>query len=288
MKKREIVFCAITLSAIFFMALVLCVSAVRGHEKSSTNQAVATEISPATITATGLLIRQEQVLQSEGAYVDVLVSEGEKLAVGGVVARQYGTAEAMTADDGIQYRAASEAEAVTAAVAEGRYSAAADFAEKTEELWQRETTAPEERAVDTGRDITVGESGWFSFVTDGAEQLSPEAARTMTKEELLRQMERTPKTTEGVFGKLVTDGRWIFSAVLPAETVALFAEGDVVRVSLADRPDTEMTVLFIGSEEDGECVIGFEGKSEVEKVLGIRTAQAVIQVPKQEITETEK
>ena len=294
MKKGEILFRAVTLLMISSLAFVFCVSAICGHAGEAAGENRATEATGKTITVTGLLVRQERLLRCGGEYVDVLASEGERLAVGDTVARQYGTREAMAASSAARVTAASGAEKVASAAARGDYSAAADIAGNVEEVWQSEAFAPdtvsEGTPVDEGRDLLVEDSGWFSYVTDGAESLTPETLKAMTCGELEQQLERTPKTAEGVFGKLVTDGVWYFAAVIPAETAAELAEGTSVSVSPAGMPAMEMTVFFVGAEEDGSRVVGFMADRGVEKVLTTRTAQAVIQLPAEaeEITESEE
>lgn len=205
-------------------------------------------------TASGIVVRSESVLTSSQPYIDISVQEGAKVAAGGTVATamsgQAGLERAariheleleiarvsasvegissagdLTARDA-QLRAAvlelagcvarREIDALDAAAMnlrcltfDERESGREELAAMRAELASLRGSSSEDTSF-----LTADFSGVFSSAVDGYEHLSPGNLRGLTPQGVAELTGSRGEAPEGAYGKLITDYRWYFAAVM--------------------------------------------------------------------------
>lgn len=256
---------------IIALVLFLAVAAYAGvyaygalTDQTVTATAAVTSVT-AEGTASGIVVRSETVLQSAEPYIDITVPEGEKVAVGGVVAT------AMSSQTGLErasrmHELELEIARVSAAV-EG-ISSAQDLTardallrsavlELSGRVARRELDGLDAAALnlrcltfdesETSREqldalrselsslrgssssdtsfLTAEVSGVFSAAVDGYEHLSPRDLEDLTPQGVMDLAQSRGEVPEGAYGKLVTDYAWYFAAVMPDADAANLTVG---------------------------------------------------------------
>ena len=177
------------------------------------------------------------------------------------------------------------------------YSENEDFSGRIEGL-QSQLKELKAQAAGSVQTITAPVSGLYSAVVDGYENvLTPENLTDMTPSQL--SAVRADSTVSSGVGKLILGDSWYYAAAvsvgdakeLKKESDALQKAGKALTLRFAKNVerDLSVTVSHIGAEENGRCVVVFEGKSYLPQLTLLRqqSAQVVwdsvegIRVPKE-------
>ena len=259
-----------------------------------------------TISAQGYIVRTEMVLVGSGSAVLPVVSEGEKVAVGQPVAVEYTGHEAL--ETASELRALSLQIAQLEAIGRGNSEAAgfesvlalsealrrSDFGKLDELLLNVEAnvlsahaTAPElpelkarleslESRTSGVRTIYAPVSGTFSQVIDGYEHIAPSALAGISPTDF-SELFSTRYIVSGA-GKLVTEFKWYFAAVMSAEDATRLTLGQQkpIQFSGAYSTDADMLVESVGKKEDGACVVLFSSDRGIFEVASLRQMSAEI------------
>ena len=154
------------------------------------------------------------------------------------------------------------------------------------------------QAAGSVRTVTAPVSGLYSAVVDGYETvLTPESLSDMTPSQL--SAVRADSTVSSGVGKLILGDSWYYAASMSAADAeelqeasdALKKDGKslTLRFAKSVERDLPVTVSRIGPEENGRCVVVFEGKTYLSRLTLLRqqSAQVVwdstegIRVPKE-------
>ena len=177
------------------------------------------------------------------------------------------------------------------------YSENEDFSGRIEKL-QSQLKELKAQAAGSVQTITAPVSGLYSAVVDGYENvLTPENLTDMTPSQL--SAVRADSTVSSGVGKLILGDSWYYAAAVSVgDAKELKEESDVLqkagkaltlRFAKNVERDLPVTVSHIGAEENGRCVVVFEGKSYLPQLTLLRqqSAQVVwdsvegIRVPKE-------
>ena len=148
------------------------------------------------------------------------------------------------------------------------------------------------------RTVTAPVSGLYSAVVDGYETvLTPESLSDMTPSQL--SAVRADSTVSSGVGKLILGDSWYYAASMSAADAEELQEASdalkkagkslTLRFAKSVERDLPVTVSRIGPEENGRCVVVFEGKTYLSRLTLLRqqSAQVVwdstegIRVPKE-------
>ena len=154
------------------------------------------------------------------------------------------------------------------------------------------------QAAGSVRTITAPVSGLYSAVVDGYETvLTPESLTDMTPSQL--SAVRADSTVSSSVGKLILGDSWYYAASMSATDAEELQEASdalkktgkslTLRFAKSVERDLPVTVSHIGPEENGRCVVVFEGKTYLSRLTLLRqqSAQVVwdstegIRVPKE-------
>lgn len=154
------------------------------------------------------------------------------------------------------------------------------------------------QAAGSVRTVTVPVSGLYSAVVDGYETvLTPESLSDMTPSQL--SAVRADSTVSSGVGKLILGDSWYYAASMSAADAEELQEASdalkkagkslTLRFAKSVERDLPVTVSRIGPEENGRCVVVFEGKTYLSRLTLLRqqSAQVVwdstegIRVPKE-------
>ena len=154
------------------------------------------------------------------------------------------------------------------------------------------------QAAGSVRTVTAPVSGLYSAVVDGYETvLTPESLSDMTPSQL--SAVRADSTVSSGVGKLILGDSWYYAASMSAADAEELQEASdalkkagkrvTLRVATSVERDLPVTGSRIGPEENGRCVVVFEGKTYLSRLTLLRqqSAQVVwdstegIRVPKE-------
>ena len=154
------------------------------------------------------------------------------------------------------------------------------------------------QAAGSVRTVTAPVSGLYSAVVDGYETvLTPESLSDMTPSQL--SAVRADSTVSSGVGKLILGDSWYYAASMSAADAEELQEASdalkkagkslTLRFAKSVERDLPVTVSRIGPEENGRCVVVFEGKTYLSQLTLLRqqSAQVVwdstegIRVPKE-------
>ena len=154
------------------------------------------------------------------------------------------------------------------------------------------------QAAGSVRNVTAPVSGLYSAVVDGYETvLTPESLSDMTPSQL--SAVRADSTVSSGVGKLILGDSWYYAASMSAADAEELQEASdalkkagkslTLRFAKSVERDLPVTVSRIGPEENGRCVVVFEGKTYLSRLTLLRqqSAQVVwdstegIRVPKE-------
>ena len=189
-----------------------------------------------TAEAEGVVLREEQRLSSDDAYLLVTARDGERLAARGRIAIECLTAENYAAAlgrpaDGAALSSAGEA---VIALAEAVYGPAGSVDAALGALEARLSggeSAGQEPAEPPGNVIAAAEPGLFTLYADGLSGLAAEDCGTPRELSALLASP-VPAAPEGAFGTLVTGVRWRFAALIDEEAASTLSAGDRAELTL--------------------------------------------------------
>ena len=303
---------------LLFLAMLCYIGfAVARRVTRSTQTALAAETT-LTLSAdmTGLVIRSEQPVVSDRAYIDVTAVDGQRLAAGEAIATVYGTPQAL--DRAVELRELSqeidqlEAQEqersqpepgaiytaigrLAASVQGGDMTAAVLEAEAVEELMlpAGETEAGGdylralknrrnsllEAAVRDSEAIAAPYAGLFTRVTDGFETLTPADALALEPDTLRAYMNETRSGAKNALGKLVDGFTWYYAALMDEADAARLTVGDELALRFARYcPGTlRARVVQISGVQDGQCAAVFSLDEGMAELLTARRAAASLE-----------
>ena len=177
------------------------------------------------------------------------------------------------------------------------YSENEDLSGQIEAL-QAQIKELKSKAAGSVRTVTAPVSGLYSAVVDGYETvLTPESLSDMTPSQL--SAVRADSTVSSGVGKLILGDSWYYAASMSAADAEELQEASdalkkagkslTLRFAKSVERDLPVTVSRIGPEENGRCVVVFEGKTYLSRLTLLRqqSAQVVwdstegIRVPKE-------
>ena len=261
-----------------------------------------------TIPVQGYIVRTETVLIDAGNIVLPIVGEGEKVALGQAVAVEYTGGEAL--------EAASEIHALRLMIAQQEAPASTAVAETTrrecvmnlsravqrgelgmldelalsiennvfiESVAQRvDLAAMKARLAELesrsygARTVYAPVSGTFSQVIDGFEHIGPDALIDIIPEGL-PELFSNPSRVSGA-GKLVTEFKWYYIAVMEAADAARLSDGRRVAMQFSGAHVAlmEMDVERVGRQYDDECAVLFSSTRNIHDFAPLRQLRADI------------
>ncbi len=263
-----------------------------------------------TAAMSGVLIRDEELVRSSREYIDITAADAQRIAAGGSVATAYASASALNramelgelkaeldaarqADDrsddgrGAVYDALAKLSRAgqTGSLA-GLDLAAEDVAarvlsdggEESPEVDVRALQSEYQRLLESAgqgsETITSERAGLYGRLADGFEDLTPEAARSLTPSALRALMQEQRSAPADSVGKLVYGMSWTYAALMDAADAARLTEGTEETLSFTRycaRP-LSATVEQIGAVSDGECVVLFSLDEGMAEMLSVRKA----------------
>ena len=165
---------------------------------------------------------------------------------------------------------------------------------------QQELKAMKAQSAKSTRRITAPESGLYSAVVDGYEDLlKPDTITTMSPSQLAA-LRPDPNAASQV-GKLILGDAWYFAAPMTAENAAALQEkvedGDRLYLRFEKNIEQKLpvTLTSVGAEENGRCLVIFRGRTHLAQLTLLRqqSARVVssslsgIRVPKEALHATE-
>lgn len=134
-----------------------------------------------------------------------------------------------------------------------------DLAARLRELEGQYTALKQQTTLATTR-VTAGQAGTFSALVDGYETvLTPDSVFKLTPESLKELLSGGGSTGGEGIGKLITEHRWYFACVLPAETAERLKEGRsaLLRFTGEFSQEVEMRVEQLGPKAGDETMAVF-------------------------------
>jgi len=255
-----------------------------------------------TLDSQGYIVRTETVLSEAGINAHPIVSEGERVAAGQVVAVEYFSREALATADEIRtlrlqiaqaeaQRNLGDIEGFGAIMDLSRAVNLRDFDRLDEisltveaNIFMRDVDISQihrrleflESQQLNARDITSPYSGTFSQVVDGFEHINPDMLSNLVPSEL-QSFFQSPTPSAGS-GKVVTAFKWYYAAVMSNTDSAFLSIGDrrIVRFYGNFNAEIEMVVESLGRREDGYTVVLFSTDRGVHEITSLRSIRANI------------
>ena len=265
----------------------------------------------------GWIVRSEELLTGDVSRTAVSVSEGEKLAKGGTYARRFSSQESMETmeevhalevkidwlstlaeeGDGAADRMSRES---VAALSYGiDHSGGIELAELIDDVKVKvfgsedfthesivnrlNETRDELDRVNSTLNITMDQlktdkPGIFSSYTDGFENVSPADIGGISPEKLSDLFDTAETVDDNVIGKLVTDIRWRYAAIMTEKDAAKLREGTSYSLEFTDTYDDTvvMEAEMICPAEGGKAVVIFVTDRNLKETLGVRELTADI------------
>ena len=259
-----------------------------------------------TFPANGYIVRTETVLSDSVESALPVVSEGERVASGQAVAVEYMSHEALeiaseiralrlkiaqlgTSGGGSEIARLNSVLDMSRAVQSGDLSRLDELSLNIGTLIFENDSGSEaglpalkmrleslERRLEGVRMIYAPVSGAFSLVVDGYEHIDPGAVSEISPTGLA-ELFSVSASTYGL-GKLVTEFKWYFAAIMDAEEAARLKAGQrmLVQFSGAYNAAAEMVIEKINKPEDGESVVLFSTDRSIHEVTPFRHLSAEI------------
>ena len=259
-----------------------------------------------TFPARGYIVRSETVISDLGPLVLPIVGEGEKVASGQTVAVEYMSVGALDAAREIRelrsmiarLEASYDGAGVEAVGLESVLNLSkavwgGDLSRLDELSLIIETTIfTESSALLSGlpdmkarlesleardsvaRTIDTPVSGTFSHFLDGFEHVGPDALDGLTPDGL-SELFYAPSRVSG-FGKMITEFKWFYAAVMDAADVLRFSEGGQITLRFSDDYNASMDMVIerVGRPEGGECVVVFSSYRSIHELAPYRALSA--------------
>ena len=141
------------------------------------------------------------------------------------------------------------------------------------------------QSAGTVRRLTAPQSGLYSAVVDGYEQiLTPESAAEMTPSQFFAV--QTDASVSSHVGKLILGDSWYYAAVLPTEQAEALAEEMAkngsgamkLRFTKNIERDLNVSLESVGEDENGKCVVVFRGDTYLPQLTLLRKQSAQLVV----------
>jgi len=251
-------------------------------------------------------VRTESVLADSGVAVLPIVGEGEKVSAGQAIAVEYMNLTALeTASEirtlrlqlaqleshqGLSDAAGFEAVLGLSSIVHGKdlsrldelmlnvetYIFTGGFASSADISTLRDRLEELERRSEGTRIINAQVSGTFSYSVDGFEHIGPDVLRNIVPNDLSAHF-KTPYGISGT-GKLVTEFKWYYAAIMDQEDAARLSAGQRIAVQFfgAYHAEVDMLVESIGKRESGMCVVLFSCDRGIHEVSPLRFLRADI------------
>ncbi|MGM9594039.1 MAG: HlyD family efflux transporter periplasmic adaptor subunit [Candidatus Onthomonas sp.] len=275
--------------------------------------------SQSTLPAEGYLVREETVLSDGGSLEEIVVAEGENVAMGDVVARVYRSENALeqhrrlealeTELERLEYirsRGTEESDAMRlngeiveamtdlkANAARQEFSNLGDKVENLQDLiFRRDFTYSTSSALSDQIDAVEAQiddlrsatesavstvyapvAGIFSGLVDGYESCLTIDALTDLTPSVLRELAGNRANVSGQeLGKVITNFRWYYVAVMSQNVTKHLSSGDTATVNFEGSTGAQkMTVQSISSaDEDGKVVVVFTSNRNISSTTLLR------------------
>ena len=261
-----------------------------------------------TFRAQGYIVRTETALPGAGSTASPIVGEGEKVASGQAVAVEYTSNEALETASEIRAlrlmlaqlessggAGAAEAAALnsvmelSSAVHRGDLSKLDELSLKVEsyifagglassaDLPTLKARLETLESRNAGlRTIYAPVSGTFSHVVDGFELVAPSMLSDIMPDALPGLFSK-PAGVSGA-GKLVTEFKWYFAAIMDAAEAMRLPEGQRITVQFSGTYNAAMEMLVerVGRRESGRCVVLFSSDRSVHEIAPLRSMRAEV------------
>ena len=238
-----------------------------------------------TVDISGYVVRQEQVLTGDtGGLMRLRKNEGERVGTGGAVA----------ARSLLDYRTVVAAGRLDAAESRGQelrslvlkrdytYSGTEDLSGQLQELKNQLKTL-RSQAANSVKTIRSPRSGLFSAVVDGYESvLTPDSLSALTPSALNKL---SPAEIPANTGKLILGDNWYYVGVVSAQEAQTLqtrqnrlGTGESLSLRFTKNVDRDLsvTLLSVGAEENGRCVVTFQGNTYLQELTLLRRQSAEI------------
>jgi len=254
-----------------------------------------------TISTYGYIIRSETVLTEAGAAILPTVGDGEKVASGQAVAVEYMSREALemaselralklriaqlesSDDNELEAARQKSVTELSKAVQSGDLSTLDELSLKIETYFftggsssvvdlpvlQSQLDILEDRIVGV-RTIYAPVSGTFSQVVDGYEYIEPAALKDLTPTKL-SELFSSPSGEHGL-GKLVTEFKWYFAAIIDSDDAARLSAGRRIPVQFSGAYNelVDMKIESVGKHEDDLCAVLFSSDRSIHDIAPVR------------------
>ena len=126
--------------------------------------------------------------------------------------------------------------------------------------------------------LTAEVSGIFSTLVDGYESLSPDELDDLSPGRLAALMDRSAAIPAGAYGKIVSDFRWYFAAVMDADDAARLTVGRLATLNFGRYygADIDAKVLSVSAAENGTCAVLFSCSTALADTLAMRQVSASV------------
>lgn len=126
--------------------------------------------------------------------------------------------------------------------------------------------------------LTAPVSGVFSAAVDGYEALSPEDLADLTPSAVQEMIDGGAAETPGAYGKLVSDYRWYFAAVMSAADAANLTAGRRAALNFGRfySADISARVVSVSDPENGNVAVVFRCDTALADTLSMRAASAEV------------
>ena len=269
-----------------------------------------------TVDISGYVVRQEQVLTGDaGGLMRLRKNEGERVGTGGAVATVYADQASLDRQNEIetlnnrieQLEYAQESmlgaevtlkldsqiarslldyrTVVAASLVLKRdytYSGTEDLSGQLQELKNQLKTL-RSQAANSVKTIRSPRSGLFSAVVDGYESvLTPDSLSALTPSALNKL---SPAEIPANTGKLILGDNWYYVGVVSAQEAQTLqtrqnrlGTGESLSLRFTKNVDRDLsvTLLSVGAEENGRCVVTFQGNTYLQELTLLRRQSAEI------------
>lgn len=284
--------------------------------------AVTAEAVSATVSiggiASGIIVREESVLESGEQYIDIIAAEGEKIGVGQAVAL------AMSSETGLQRAnrtrelrleieraenalrtsanqddlirrsellrsavlnlsasaARHELSSLDKCIADMRALAfrneASPYTQAELDALKLELASLESSKSADSVTVLSEKSGIFSRNVDGYEHLSLISLAGLSPTSLQRLIDSQREVSEQTFGKLVTNHKWYFAAVMNTADIRGLHVGQAAQLDFGRYYGSTVasTISYISPTVSGEVAVIFECTTALGELLSLREASA--------------
>jgi len=300
--KRSDFFIRLT-TGVFFLA-VLCYIGVTLYNtfvRTYVTMVVTSYSIDETLPVQGFIVRTETVLDDVGLAVLPIVGEGEKIAAGQEIAIEYMSREALemaselralklriaqlesSDDNELEAARQKSVTELSKAVQSGDLSNLDELSLKIETYFftggsssvvdlpvlQSQLDILEDRIVGV-RTIYAPVSGTFSQVVDGYEYIEPAALKDLTPTKL-SELFSSPSGEHGL-GKLVTEFKWYFAAIIDSDDAARLSAGRRIPVQFSGAYNelVDMKIESVGKHEDDLCAVLFSSDRSIHDIAPVR------------------